>query len=84
MSKKKVSRRLAVLGSTICLAFSIFICPTSTLPVQAVNSSDSTIQPYKDDIQWRWKVENNKLYKRLFNYSTADWVGDWIYVRDLP
>ena len=31
-------------------------------------------------IEWRIKIENNKIYKRLYNVTTDEWVGDWIYV----
>ena len=82
MSKKRVNKMLATIGSVICLSISILESPITSITVSAAD--DATIQPYKDDIQWRFKVENNKLYKRLYNYSTISWVGDWIYVRDLP
>ena len=29
-------------------------------------------------VEWRYKVENNILYKRLYNYSIQQWIGDWI------
>ena len=40
--------------------------------------------PLKDDIQWVYKIDNGKIYRRLYNYSTANWIGDWIYVCDYP
>lgn len=27
--------------------------------------------------EWRYKVIGNKLYRRLFNATTQEWVGDW-------
>ena len=39
---------------------------------------------YADILEWRVKIENGKLYKRLYNTSTMEWVGDWIYVCDYP
>lgn len=29
---------------------------------------------------WRYKVIDGKLYKRLFNYTTKEWIGDWVLV----
>lgn len=83
MKLKRGIKHVIGLGGALCLSFSVLACPMASMHVYA-DSENAMIQPYKDDIQWRWKVENNKLYKRLFNYSTISWVGDWIYVRDLP
>lgn len=30
-----------------------------------------------DIIEWRYKTENGKLYKRLYNYSKQEWIGEW-------
>ena len=27
------------------------------------------------------KIENGKKYKRLYNYTTQTWVGDWILMK---
>ena len=32
--------------------------------------------------EWVYKVENNKLYKRLYNYTTGRWETDWILVAE--
>ena len=50
---------------------------------QAAASADA-IAPHADILEWRVKIENGKLYKRLYNTSTMEWVGDWIYVCDYP
>ena len=36
------------------------------------------ITPYSAIIEWRYKVENGRLYRRLYNYTEQCWVGDWI------
>lgn len=34
-----------------------------------------------DKIGWRYEMrEDGKLYKRLYNYTTDSWIGDWIPV----
>lgn len=76
--KKKISIFLC--------ALSIFSC--SVLPIAAIASSQENgiynevdeIQPRTDIKQWRYKVENGNLYKRLYNYSTGHWETDWIFV----
>lgn len=29
-------------------------------------------------IEWRYKVIDGHLYKRLYNATTEEWIGDWI------
>ena len=31
-----------------------------------------------DDIRYRYAVINGKVYKRLYNYTTSEWIGNWI------
>lgn len=81
MLKKNFSRLIFLLGAA-GFALSIFFCPVSSLPAQAATSPDSAVQPLMDDIRYRYVVFDKKLYKRLYNYSTCNWIGDWIYVRD--
>jgi len=33
--------------------------------------------PFSENIDWRYKFEDGKVYRRLYNYSTCQWVGDW-------
>lgn len=94
MNRKKSTKNLALLAGTACLTLMVFACPTTSLTVNAASnvqedsiatlSDDYGIAPLKDDIQYRYKIENGKLYKRLYNYTVGEWVGDWIYVCDYP
>ncbi|MGX7198183.1 hypothetical protein [Enterococcus olivae] len=34
--------------------------------------------PLAHIIDWRLKVVDGKIYKRLYNYTLKEWVGDWI------
>lgn len=83
INKKRNSRLLFLLG-TAGFALSVFFCPASNLSVQAATSSEIIAQPQRDDIRWRFTIMDNKVYKRLYNYSTCNWIGDWIYLRDVP
>lgn len=33
-----------------------------------------------DDIGWRYKMIDGKMYKRLYNYTDHKWIGEWIPV----
>ena len=78
MNKRK--NKLAALGSVVCVALAVLFSPASTLPVQAAVSQNPAVMPMSDAISWRFKVENNKVYRRLYNFSTGSWIGNWIYL----
>lgn len=67
------------------LSFSVFANSYNMINVRAASPSenaysDTEITPRKPNIGWRYKVENGKLYMRQYNYSTEQWIGDWILV----
>lgn len=35
------------------------------------------VQTFAYVIDWRYKIENGKCYKRQFNYTTGQWIGQW-------
>ena len=81
MKQKKISALLGLMGAA-CLSLGMFFCPATTLPTQA--ATPEVAMPYSDNIGWRFKIENGKIYKRLYNYSTGDWEGPWILIGDYP
>ncbi len=83
MKKTEVLKRFAAVTGALCMSLSILTCPAFSLPVQAAASADEVVMPMSDYVAWRYKIESNKLYKRLYNYSTSEWVGSWIFVRYL-
>lgn len=87
MKLQKITQKLALLAGTACLAMLAFICPMNSLPVQAASNAvaESTIQPRAHDIRYVFKIEDGKMYKRLYNYTTGNWEeDDWTYVCDYP
>lgn len=82
MNKKKI--KLAAFVGVACMSLGVLLGPVSTLPTQAAASREETVMPMSHAISWMYEVRDNKIYKRLYNYSTCNWIGDWIYVRDLP
>lgn len=82
MKQKKISKLLGLVGAA-ALSLGLFFCPTTTLPAQAA-PGDSMIMPFSDCIEWRYIIQDGKIYKCLYNCSTREWIGEWIYVRDLP
>ncbi len=62
----------------ICSLTILLLCPAVTVSAQAAPSGEETIQPRAPIIKWVFKEENGIIYRRLYNYSTGEWIGDWI------
>lgn len=44
-----------------------------------VTANIDVTMPYKDQLVWKYKFINRKLYRRLWNQTLNKWVGDhWI------
>ncbi len=53
---------------------------SSPYQLQMINgqqSLDTIISPFSDIIDWRYKRENDQLYKRQYNYTKKQWIGEW-------
>lgn len=74
---KKIKRIIQKIIFCLLLSVSL-LCPHS-LSVQAA-SPPSSASVMSDHIAWKYKTENGHKYKRLFNYNTNKWIGDWILI----
>ncbi|RHE40751.1 hypothetical protein [Holdemanella biformis] len=44
-----------------------------------VTANIDVTMPYKEQLVWKYKFINGKLYRRLWNQTLNKWVGDhWI------
>lgn len=83
---KKLKMILPVLSLTLLLTPGMTglaaQTPTSDYTTVVASVKDEgALVPMSDDIRWVYKtMEDGHRYKRLFNYSTNQWVGDWILV----
>jgi len=79
---KKIRNKLKLsLGLLLC-SIAVLSAPASTIVTYAAETE--AVEPCTDIREWRWKIEDGKLYKRLYNRSTGLWESDWIYVCDYP
>lgn len=62
------------------MAASLVLGTCAVAPLQTFASSVEIAQPRAQIIEWRYKVENNKLYRRQYNCSTNEWIGNWEFV----
>lgn len=82
MKHKRVTRKLAAIAGAVCLSLTILASPIASTPVQAAPPQDAAM-PLSDYIEYRYKIEGTHLYQRLFNYSTANWIGEWEYIGEV-
>lgn len=65
----------------LTLAFALLSGVFASLPTNICHAADdSDISVCADIIEWVYNIEGTHVYRRLYNYSTASWIGDWIYV----
>lgn len=80
--KKRFLRNILVAVSgmslAVVMAFSLNITSyASEVVVIDEEGSEDEIQPRQAIIDWRFKIEDGKLYRRLYNYTEQCWVGEW-------
>ena len=79
---KNTKKRILTLAGIACFGMSVLCTPASVITVEAASPTE-TVAPCSDIIRYRFKEENGKLYRRLYNYTMDCWVGEWEYVADL-
>lgn len=63
--------------NAICLSI---VCSFSFIQPVFAQENISQIEPRSDVIGWKYKNIDGKLYKRLYNYTKEQLIGDWILV----
>lgn len=96
--KNNLFKRAIATAGAICCSVCLFATPAASMSVQAASvgtiSGEATVgnistgggnvaNPNADIKRWKYKEEDGKLWKRLWNGTKYRWEGDWIYVRDL-
>lgn len=73
-------RKLAFV-TAVCSMSLLFTVPGFTMPVCAATPpSSETVSPQADVLSWIYMRDGDDVWKRLYNGTTGEWVGDWIYV----
>lgn len=63
-----------------CTVFTI-ASPADMSTVQASANTTTVSQNARHSIiSWRFKTVDGVIYKRLYDYSSDTWIGDWIKV----
>ena len=72
-----------ILFGVSAIALSLMFVSTWGVSVHAseasreITVSEEGITPRSEMIEWRYKVIDGVLYRRLFNYTEQCWVGEW-------
>lgn len=83
---KKLSKKLALMLISFGITASLLTSNVSAqsyieeshLQYQNVSITDhAEVTPFAPIIDWRYKVVDGKLYRRQYNYSTQQWIGEW-------
>ncbi|BDR55671.1 hypothetical protein KIMC2_02330 [Xylocopilactobacillus apis] len=61
----------------ILITIMIFQGFVTTTFVETTNVEASTIAPRRPVTEWRYKVKNGYLYKRLYDTTNQRWIGKW-------
>lgn len=69
----------------LSVALSVFLCPANSITAQAAAAPGADIaMPCSDNIDYVYFTAGKKLYKQLYNFSKGVWIGEPIYVGELP
>lgn len=52
--------------------------PSNAVQSVTISKSGEYIAvPFADIIGWRYKAVDGKMYRRQYNYSKQQWIGEW-------
>lgn len=67
-----------VLTAALCLGcMTVANQPCATALGLKAKAAAATIAPRAPIIGWRYQTIDGVLYRRLFNYTTQEWIGEW-------
>lgn len=83
-TKRKAFKPLLCLGM-LSVALIVFLCPANAITAQAAAAPGADIAaPCSDNIGYRFFTIGKKLYKQLYNYTKGVWIGEPIYLGEVP
>lgn len=84
MKNKRIMNPIIIHIMALCIILNIpaIMKPSNEdMPSNKCFASSATeLTPKANDIGWRYKVVNGVLYKRQYDYTRMQWIGDWIRV----
>lgn len=76
--KNRIVAGVFLLVALISLPINVEAEVNDTYQIESmIVTEENSIMPCADIIKWRYKTVNGVLYKRKFNYSKNEWIGNW-------
>lgn len=75
-NKKKQMKQIIFLAALSTL----ILLQTGSITSHAQESGATSVvelSPFSQLVEYRYTTENGKVYRRLYNYYTQQWVGNW-------
>lgn len=69
--------KFILITSIFFMAFSL-LTPLTIQAKTVPKNKEFCISVRSENIRWIYKEINGKLYKRLYNYTLNEWVGEWM------
>lgn len=48
-----------------------------SVSAQSIIADNNIVEPFANAIEWRYKIINGVLHRRLLNVSTDTWISVW-------
>ncbi len=83
MKNKRITNPAIIHIIALCIILNIPAIVSSYTDMICNNffvSTTTEISPKANDIVWKFKLVNGVLYKRQYDYTRNQWIGDWIRV----
>lgn len=84
MKSKRIINPVLIHLTVLCIILNIPSIVKPSITDMAYNksfaSTTTEISPRANDIGWKFKIVNGVLYKRQYDYTRKQWIGDWIKV----
>lgn len=85
---KNTNKKISILIFSLYLSTALFpieataadagtITSSNTILISENTELNQQVAPFADIIDWRYKSENGKVYRRQYNYSQQKWIGEW-------
>ena len=69
------------LAAAACSMALLTVTPHFGMQVSAATPPGAEeISPLADVISWVYERRGDEIWKRLYNATTHEWVGDWVFV----
>ena len=72
-----MKKKIIVLLTMLLIIFSTEYVAAAEY-TETVEVHEYKVTPKADKIDYVYKIHDGKLYKRLYNFSKGEWLGNWI------